>query len=141
MNYREKVRKSFQQQKIMGLIGAKLTKIEKGFCEIRLPYKTDLTQQDGFIHAGVIGTIADSAGGYAAYTMMEEGASVLTIEYKLNLLAPAAGDMFIARSKAVKAGKTITVCNSDVIARTGKKERLCATATVTLIALKKQRSE
>ncbi|MCL4558154.1 MAG: PaaI family thioesterase [Deltaproteobacteria bacterium] len=137
MNYREKVRKSFKQQKIMGLIGAKLTGVKKGFCEIQLPYKTVLTQQDGFVHAGIIGTIADSAGGCAAYTMMEEGASVLTIEYKLNLLAPAAGDMFIARSRAVKAGKAITVCNSEVVARTGKKEKLCATATVTLIALKK----
>jgi len=137
MSFKEKVRTSFRQQRIMNLIGAKLTKVEKGFCEIRLPYKIELTQQDKFVHAGIIGTIADSAGGYAAYTMMEEGASVLTVEYKLNLLAPATGDIFIARSKVVKAGKTITVCNSEVFARTGKKEKLCATATITLIALKK----
>src|SRR6185436_1783774 len=124
MSFKEKVRTSFRQQRIMNLIGAKLTKVEKGFCEIRLPYKIELTQQDKFVHAGIIGTIADSAGGYAAYTMMEEGASVLTVEYKLNLLAPATGDIFIARSKVVKAGKTITVCNSEVFARTGKKEKL-----------------
>ena len=136
MDFIEKVRKSFAQQKIMNLIGAKLTKIEKGFCEIELPYKTELTQQNEFIHAGIIGTIADSAGGYAAYTMMHEGASVLTIEYKLNLLAPAKGDFFIARSRVVKSGRTISVCNSEVFAKTGEKEKLCATATVTLIAMK-----
>lgn len=136
MNFKKKVRQSFARQRIMDLIGAKLTKVEKGFCEIQLPYKIELTQQDAFVHAGMIGTIADSAGGYAAYTLMEEGASVLTIEYKLNLLAPAIGDIFIARSKVVKAGKIITVCNSEVFAKTGKKEKLCATATVTLIALR-----
>lgn len=119
----------------MDLIGAELVKVEKGFCEIHLPCKAELTQQDGFVHAGIVGAIADSAGGYAAYSMMEKGASVLTIEYKLNLLAPARGNMLIARSEVVKAGRTITVCNSEVYAKTGKKEKLCATATVTLIAL------
>lgn len=121
----------------MGLIGAELVKVEKGFCEIHLPYKAELTQQDEFIHAGIVGAIADSAGGYAAYTMMEKSASVLTVEYKLNLLAPARGEALIARSKVVKAGRTITVCNSEVYAKTGRKEKLCATATVTLIALKR----
>jgi uncharacterized protein (TIGR00369 family) len=135
MSFRKKVQASFARQRIMTLLGATLTDVKKGNCEIQLPYKIELTQQDEYIHAGVIGTIADSAAGYAAYTMMEEGASVLSIEYKLNLLAPAIGDMFIARANVVKAGKTITVCTSDVIAKTGNKEKLCATATVTLMAL------
>lgn len=136
MNFREKVKQSFARQKVMDLIGARLTKVEKGFCEISLPYKTELTQQNEFVHAGIVGTIADSAGGYAAYTMMEEGSSVLTVEYKLNLLSPAKGDLLIARSKVIKAGRTITVCHSEVYAKTGRKEDLCATAVVTLIALR-----
>ena len=137
MGFKQKVKQSFSRQRIMTLIGAKLTKVEEGFCEITLPYNIELTQQDEYIHAGIIGTIADSAAGYAAYTLMEEGASVLSIEYKLNLLAPAKGEKFIARAKVVKAGKTITVCQSEVFAKTKKNEILCAMATVTLIAFKK----
>ena len=137
MSFKQKVRNSFSQQRIMSLLGAKLNKVEEGFCEITLPYNIELTQQDEYVHAGVIGTIADSAAGYAAYTLMEEGASVLSIEYKVNLLAPAKGEKFIARAKVVKAGKTITVCNSEVYAKTGKKESLCAVAMVTLISLRK----
>lgn len=137
MTVKQKVKHSFSKQRIMYLIGAKLTKVEKGFCEITLPYNIELTQQDEYVHAGIIGTIADSAAGYAAYTLMEEGASVLSIEYKLNLLAPAKGEKFIARAKVVKAGKTITVCQSEVFAKIKKNEIMCAIATVTLIALKK----
>ena len=137
MTVKQKVKHNFSQQRIMSLIGAKLTRVEEGFCEITLPYNIELTQQDEYIHAGIIGTIADSAAGYAAFTLMEEGASVLSIEYKLNLLAPAKGEKFIARAKVMKAGKTITVCNAEVYAKTGRKESLCAVATVTLIALKK----
>jgi uncharacterized protein (TIGR00369 family) len=133
---KNKVKQSFEKQKFMHHIGAKIAKIEKGFCEIHVPYKTELTQQNEFFHAGVIGTVADTAGGYAAYSVMEEGQSVLTVEFKLNLLAPAKGKLLIAKSRVVKAGKTITVCNSEVFIKSGKQETLCATATITLIALK-----
>jgi uncharacterized protein (TIGR00369 family) len=136
MDFKKKVKKSFAEQAVMSFIGARLMKIEKGFCEIKLPYNTQLTQQNKFIHAGIISTIADSAGGYAAFTMMQEGASVLSIEFKINLLAPAKGEFFIARAKVIKSGRTIVVCNSEVFAKTGRKETLCATATITLIALK-----
>jgi uncharacterized protein (TIGR00369 family) len=136
IDFKKKVKKSFAEQAVMSLIGARLMKVEKGFCEIKLPFKIELTQQNKFIHAGIIGTIADSAGGYAAFTMMQEGESVLSIEFKINLLAPAKGDFFLARANVIKSGKTITVCNSEVFAKTGRKETLCATATITLIALK-----
>jgi len=116
-------------------IGARLKKAEGGFCEIHVSYNTMLTQQNEFFHAGVIGTLADTAAGYAAYTLMEENAAVLTVEFKLNLLAPAKGQTLIARSAVIKAGKTLTVCNSEVFIKTGRKENLCSTATVTLIAL------
>ena len=122
----------------MTLIGAKLSKVEKGFCEITLPYSLKLTQQDQFLHAGVVGTIADSACGYAAYTLMGKGEEVLSIEFKLNLLSPAKADLFIAQGRVIKPGKTITVCEAKVIAKTGTKKKLCATATVTLIAIKRE---
>lgn len=119
----------------MHVLGAKLTRVKKGFCEIQVPYNAQLTQQHEYFHAGVIGTIADTAGGYAAYSVMDANTNVLTVEFKLNLLSPAKGEKLIARSTVIKAGKTLTVCNSNVFIKTGKKEKLCATATITLIAL------
>jgi uncharacterized protein (TIGR00369 family) len=135
MEFSKRVKASFAKQKFMQVLGAKLVKIEKGFCEIHVPYNVQLTQQHEYFHAGVIGTIADTAGGYAAYSLMNVDTHVLTVEFKVNLLAPARGNKLIARSKVIKAGKTLTICNSDIFTRTGKKEKLCATATITLIAL------
>jgi len=86
-NYVQKVRSSFQRQKFMEFIGARLAEVHPGYCEIHLPYKKELSQQHGFFHAGVIGTLADNSGGYAAFTLMPPRASILTVEYKLNILA------------------------------------------------------
>src|SRR5678815_5931370 len=104
----EHVRDSFARQKAMSLIGASLAAVEAGASEIRLPYREDLTQQKGFVHGGIIGMIADSAAGYAAYSLMPRSASLVTVEYKMNILAPARGSL-VARGKVIKSGRTLTL--------------------------------
>jgi len=112
------VRESFARQKAMSLIGASLAAIEAGASEIRLPFRADLTQQKGFVHGGIIGMIADSAAGYAAYSLMPRSASLVTVEYKMNILAPARGSL-VARGKVIKAGRTLTVARAEVYAEDG----------------------
>jgi len=112
------VRDSFSRQKAMTLMGASLDIVEKGASEIRLPYRAELTQQKGFVHGGVIGMIADSAAGYAAYSLMPPSASLVTVEYKMNILAPARGAL-VARGKVIKAGRTLTVARAEVYAEDG----------------------
>src|SRR5437763_3356423 len=111
---------SFGRQPIMKLIGARLSLVEPGVVEITLPYRADLLQQNGYLHAGIITTIADSACGYAAYTLMAAGSNVLSVEFKLNLLRPAQGETFVARAEVIKAGKTLTIVRADVFAMNGK---------------------
>ena len=112
------VRDSFGRQKAMALIGAKLVLLEPGRSEIALAYREDLTQQRGFVHGGIIGMIADSACGYAAYSLMPPSASLVTVEYKINILAPARGSL-VARGEVVKAGRTLTVARAEVYAEDG----------------------
>ncbi len=119
----------------MDFIKAKLVEIRPGYCEIHLPYREELSQQHGFFHAGVIGTIADNAGGYAAYSLMPADSTVLTVEYKLNLLSPGNGDLLIGRGQVVKSGRTLTICRSDIVVVKDGRENLCAIATVTLMNL------
>ena len=114
----EHVRDSFARQKAMSLIGASLAAVEAGASEIRLPYREDLTQQKGFVHGGIIGMIADSAAGYAAYSLMPQSASLVTVEYKMNILAPARGSL-VAHGKVVKSGRTLTVARAEVYAEDG----------------------
>jgi uncharacterized protein (TIGR00369 family) len=111
-----RVQASFERQQAMTLLGARMTKVEAGMAEIVLPFREELTQQHGFIHAGIITAIVDSACGYAALSLMPPGVGVLTIEFKVNLLNPAAGERFIARGQVVKPGRTIMVCTGEVIA-------------------------
>jgi uncharacterized protein (TIGR00369 family) len=126
-----RVRASFEKQKIMSLLGATLTAVERGQVEITLPFREELTQQHGFLHAGVVTTILDSACGYAALSVMPEDAGVLSIEFKSNLLAPAKGERFIARGRVVRAGRTIVVCSGDVVAlQNGKGEEGECVATM-----------
>lgn len=134
--YKEKVAASFNRQKFMSFIGASLEGVEPGFCEIQLSKQEHLTQQHGFFHAGIVSTLADNAAGYAAFSLMEESSSVLTVELKLNLLSPANGDSLIARATVLKSGKTITVCRSDIYTVVNGVEKLCAAAQSTLIELK-----
>ena len=134
-DYEERIRASFKRQMFMDFIGATLVNVRPGYCEIHLPYKKELPQQHGFFHAGVIGTLADNASGYAAYTLMPADSSILTVEYKLNLLAPGSGDLLISRGQVVKQGRTLTVCRSDLVVMQDGQEKLCAIATVTLMQL------
>lgn len=131
----KRVQSSFAQQKAMQLIGAGLSLVAPGEVQIELPYREDLTQQHGFLHAGIITTIVDSACGYAALSLMPAGASVLTIEFKVNLLAPAKGEKFLARGVVVKPGKTITVCSGEVFALGSAEPKLIATMTATMMSL------
>lgn len=126
------VRKSFAAQSIMQSIGAQLSRVEPGVVEISLPYRTDLTQQNGYLHAGIITTIADSAAGYAAFTLMPAGASVLSVEFKVNLLRPASGEVFLARAEVIKDGKTLTVVRADVFGISGNERTLVATMQGTM---------
>lgn len=133
--YEQRVRGSFGRQRVMETIGATLTRVAPGEVEIRLPFREDLTQQHGFLHAGVVTAIVDSACGYAALSLMAPGDGVLTVEYKVNLLAPAAGAYMIARGQVTKPGRTITVCTGDVFAYQDGVEKLVATMLATMMAI------
>ncbi|VEN74151.1 PaaI family thioesterase [Candidatus Desulfarcum epimagneticum] len=132
-NYEARVRKSFERQRFMSFIGAKLVSVTPGGCEIYLPYKEELSQQHGYFHAGVVGTIADNCGGYAAYSLMPAGSSILTVEYKLNLVAPGLGQGLIGRGKVIRPGRSLTVCETRVFGALDGAETLCATSLMTLM--------
>jgi uncharacterized protein (TIGR00369 family) len=134
-NFEARVRDSFARQGAMRLIGASMTRVEPGYCEIELPYREDLTQQHGLFHGGFVSAIADTAGGYAAYTLFPAEDSILTVEYKINLLAPAAGDKLVASARVKQAGRTLTVCELEVKAMKQGKQILCACGLATLIRL------
>lgn len=133
--YAARVRQSFARQHVMHFIGAELVDLQPGYCEIHLPYRPELSQQDGFFHAGIISTIADSAGGYAGYTLMPTDSRLLTVEYKMNLLAPARGERLVARGQVIKNGRTLVIAKADVGAIRDGEETLCATLLETLISL------
>ena len=114
-----RIRASFGRQKAMALIGASLTNVAPGAVEVALPFRDDLTQQKGFVHVGIIGMIADTACGYAAYSLMPADCSLVTVEYKINMLAPATGSL-VARGEVVKLGRTLTVARAEVYAQDGK---------------------
>ena len=134
-DFKKRVGDSFDQQTVMQLIGARLAAVEPGQVEIELPYRQDLTQQDDFLHAGISSTIMDSACGYAAFSLMPAEARVLTIEFKINLLAPAAGDHFRAVGRVRKAGRSVFVAESELYAGIGDDDKLVATMVGTLMAL------
>lgn len=133
--FEARIRESFVRQKVMALIGARLTRVEPGRVEIELPFRDDLTQQHGFFHAGIVGTVADSAGGYAGYTLMPAGSSVVSVEYKINLLAPADGERLVASGQVVRSGRTITVCDLEVLVDKAGVRTLCARGMQTLMCL------
>ncbi|MBI5054461.1 MAG: PaaI family thioesterase [Chloroflexi bacterium] len=133
-NIEKAVRASFAKQTFLKTIGAELIGVSAGEVEIELPFRSDLCQQHGFLHAGVVTSIVDTACGYAALSMMPEGSEVLSVEFKINLLSPAVGEKFLARGKVVKAGKTLTFVNGEVLAKNGSGEKLIATMSATMIA-------
>jgi uncharacterized protein (TIGR00369 family) len=142
-DFAARVRDSFHRQQAMALIGASMPVIEAGYTEIHLPHKPEVTQQHGFIHGGVVGMIADSAAGYAANTLTPADASVLTVEYKMNLLAPADGDLLIAQGSVLKYGRTLTVTKAEVFAVKDGKKTLCAVMQQTIMTMhgKKEKHE
>ena len=131
--FESRVRSSFANQRLMQTFGATIEKIAPGEVHIRLPFRDDLTQQHGFLHAGTIAAVADSACGYAALSLMPADVEVLSIEFKVNMLAPATGDAIIARASVIRAGKTIMVCRADVYAISGAQEKLCAAMQGTMM--------
>jgi uncharacterized protein (TIGR00369 family) len=127
------VRASFARQGLMTHLGARLVDVGDGRCTIALRPRAEVSQQHGFVHAGAVAAIADSAAGYAALAALAADDEVLTIEFKLNLLAPATGDELVARGQVLRGGRTVTVCESRVVARADGAETLCAVALVTLM--------
>ncbi len=134
-DFESRVRASFDRQAAMATIGARLARVAPGEVDVELPFRADLTQQHGFIHAGIVATVLDSACGYAAFSLMPADAAVLSIEFKVNLLAPAHGERIIVRSRVVRAGRTISVCTGDAFAVREGQERHVATMTGTMMTV------
>jgi uncharacterized protein (TIGR00369 family) len=133
--FEAEVRQSFAKQSAMTSLGAELIKVEPGKVEISLSYRADLTQQNGFMHAGIITTIADTACGYAAYTLMPANSDVLSVEFKMNLMRPGKGSKFVAVAEVLKPGRTLTVVRADVFGD----GVLIATMLATMICLQTQK--
>jgi uncharacterized protein (TIGR00369 family) len=131
--FEARVRDSFAQQALMRTLGAELVAVRAGEVEIALPFRSELTQQHGYVHAAAITAIADSACGYAALTLMRAGSEVLSVEFKVNLLAPAAGQRFVAHARVLRPGRTLTVCTAEVRARDSGSEKLIAAMQATMI--------
>lgn len=134
-HFAERVHASFARQQAMNLIGARMAVVEAGYTEIHLPYKPEVTQQHGYIHGGIVGMIADSAAGYAASTLTAADTEVLTVEYKLNLLAPAEGPLLIAEGSVVRYGRTLIVTRAEVFAVSHGRKNLCALMQQTIMAV------
>jgi uncharacterized protein (TIGR00369 family) len=130
-----RVRASFGKQRLMQTIGAVLEGVAPGRVAVRLPFREDLTQQHGFLHAGTVAAVADSACGYAALTSMPAEAAVLSIEFKVNMLAPAKGESIVARATVIRSGRTIVVCRADVYACSGDQEKLIAAMQGTMMVV------
>jgi uncharacterized protein (TIGR00369 family) len=130
-----RIRDSFERQGLMRHLGAHLRHVAPGRVHIVLPNRPEIDQQHGYIHAGATSAIADSAGGYAALTLFPENTAVLTVEYKINLLAPAVGDHIEAVGTVLKSGRTLTVCQLEVFAVQGSKRSLVAAGQQTLICV------
>jgi uncharacterized protein (TIGR00369 family) len=134
-DFEARVRASFARQGIMRLIGAELTRVAPGLATIELAHRPELTQQHGYFHAGMTATIADSSAGYAAYSLFPAESSVLTVEFKINLIAPADGERLVATGRVKKPGRTLTVCEFEVVALKDRRPTVCALGLETLILL------
>jgi uncharacterized protein (TIGR00369 family) len=133
--FEARTRESFARQGAMAYLGAVLEKVEPGRVEISLAFRPELSQQHGFFHAGIISTIADSAGGFAGFTLFPREAGVLTVEFKLNLMAAAEGERALAVGEVIRNGRTLTVCRLDAYVEKGGRRVHCATGLQTLMAL------
>lgn len=134
--FEARVRESYARQRMLHTIGAVLSHVAPGEVDIRLPFRADLSQQHGFLHAGAMTTIVDTACGYAALTLMPPGVAVLSVEFKVNLLAPGRGEAVVARARVLKPGRTLTVVRGDVVALDRGEERLVATMLATMMVVR-----
>lgn len=134
-NYAAEVASGFARQGIMQNLGAYLISVAPGQVEIGVDFRNDLTQQHGYLHAGVVTIIVDSACGFAAYTLMPPGSGVLTVEYKVNFMAPASGEKFVAIGRVVKAGRTLSVCNGEVFAEANGERKAIAVIQATMMRI------
>ncbi len=134
-DFKARVRNSFGRQAAMRTLGAVVNLVEPGEVEIEMPYRADLTQQHGFIHGGIVTAIVDSACGYAAFSLSAPDTAVLTVEYKVNFVAPAKGERLVARGEVVRPGATVTVCKGNVLAYEDGEEKLVATMLTTLMLM------
>ncbi len=133
-----RIRSSFDRQGLMKTIGAHLVKVAPGEAQIELPYSKAITQQHGFVHAGIVSTLADNACGYAAYSLMPAESDILGVENKINFLAPAKGERFVGIGRVIKAGRTLAVCSGEVWAYNSGKKTLVAVMQSTLMTVAKQ---
>lgn len=131
----ERIRNLFSQQKVMQELGAEISRIASGELDISMPFNEKFTQQNGFLHAGIVSTLLDSACGGAALTKIKPGNNVLAVEFKINFLAPASGDSFIASGRVIKAGRTISVCEGEAFAFQGIEKKLVARMQATMISI------
>ena len=131
--FEKKVRDSFGRQPFMSTIGAEMISVGRGSVQIRFPFNSKLTQQNGFVHAAAITSIMDSACGYAALTVAPEETDVLSVEFKANFLSPAIGDSFVARASVKRAGRRLAVCSADAFAVRAGEEKLIATMLATIM--------
>jgi len=131
--FEKRVRHSFSEQRVMATFGAELKRVAPGIIHIEMPYHEDFTQQHGFLHAGVIATLLDSACGYAAFSLMPSDAAVLAVEFKVNLMAPVRGDVLSARAEVKRAGRTLTICTADAYTITDGEEKLVAAMQGTIM--------
>ena len=134
-DFEAKVRESFGKQTAMQSLGALIGRVEPGEVEIEMPYRADFTQENGFVHGGIVTAIVDSACGYAALSLSAPGTSVLTVEYKVNFVAPAKGERLLARGEVVRPGATVTVCKGDVVTYDGGDEKLVASMLTTMMLM------
>jgi uncharacterized protein (TIGR00369 family) len=137
-DYERRVRESFARQRAMETFGARLLRVAPGEVEIEVDFKEAFTQQHGYLHAGLVTAIVDTACGYAALSLTEPGAEVLSVEFKLNLLSPAAGERFVARARVIRAGRNITVCAGDFYAHKDDGEKLIATMLATMMKVERK---
>ena len=133
--FESRVRASFGRQRLMQTLGVQLTRVAAGECEMEMPFDAAFAQQHGFLHAGTLTSVVDSACGYAALSLMAPGAAVMSVEFKVNLLAPAAGDLLIARARVVRSGRTLTIVSGDGFMRSGDRERHVFTMLGTMMAV------
>lgn len=129
----QRVRESFNRQNLMSTLGARVDRVAPGEVDIRLPIRPEISQQHGFVHAGAIASIADSACGYAALTLLDGDSGVLAVEFKINLMAPGAGEFLLARGRVIKSGKTLSICQADVVAVADGAEKAVAVMVATIM--------